>query len=311
MNLFSKSKPYKIVSGDAVNKTLSHAYLLVCQDGKNLRAFLKEIAKLISGNNQRVQRLIEEERYSDLKIIPSQAGGKIMVSDVKDITEDAYIKPIEQDFKIFIIDGLQNANPASQNKLLKILEEPPENVYFVLGTTNDYAVLPTVLSRVKRLDLFGFSESDIAEYLKEKFPFREDVLEISAISGGSLEKAEELAGEGTLKELSDRAMEIAFNLTPKTAVEFSKSLPTLCSADKFLPLLRLVFRDMLMLKLNCRDLITLGGNMQMLEKATMRYTERNLVLAQSAISEAERNLKFNANLSMTYETLFIRILEGR
>ena len=106
-------------------------------------------------------------------------------------------------------------------------------------------------------------------------------------------------------------MEIAFNLTPKTAVEFSKSLPTLCSADKFLPLLRLVFRDMLMLKLNRRDLITLGGNMQMLEKATMRYTERNLVLAQSAISEAERNLKFNANLSMTYETLFIRILEGR
>ena len=83
MNLFSKSKPYKIVSGDAVNKTLSHAYLLICQDGKNLRAFLKEIAKLISGNNQRVQRLIEEERYSDLKIIPVKRVKSIINSPKK------------------------------------------------------------------------------------------------------------------------------------------------------------------------------------------------------------------------------------
>lgn len=92
-------------------------------------------------------------------------------------------------------------------------------MYFILGSTNGYAVLPTVLSRVKKLELIGFSEKDIAAALKEKFPYREDIAEIAAISGGNLGKAEELAGEGSLTELSAKAAQIALNLTASTAVD--------------------------------------------------------------------------------------------
>ncbi len=310
MNLFYKSKPYKIVKGDAAGDTLSHAYLLVCPDEKNLRVFLKEIAKIIMRGDERVDRLIDEERFADLTLIPSEPLSKISVADVKDMTEQAYIKPVEQDYKVFVIDGLHNANAAAQNKLLKILEEPPENVFFVLGSLNVFTVLPTVLSRVKKLELESFSEKDLAAFLKEKYPYREDIYEISAISGGNLGKAEELISEGALKELSDKAAHIALNLNIKNAVEYSKELSSAKGEnDRFLAVLRLVFRDMLMIKLEKRELLMFGGNRQILEKAATRYTERQLVFAQDAIGDAERNLKFNANLAMTYETLFIRILE--
>lgn len=312
MNLFYKSKPYQIVAGDAQNDALSHAYLLVCSDEANLRAFLKELAKLIMGGDIRRNRLIEEEKFADMTVIPMEAGGKIAVADIKAIAEDAYIKPLEGDRKLYMIDGLQEANAAAQNKLLKILEEPPENVYFLLGSTNAFAVLPTVLSRVKRLDLFGFSEQDIAAFLKEKYPYREDIAEIAAISGGSVGRAEELAGDGSLAVLLEKTANIALNLTATTAVEFAREL----AADKtdgttFLPLLRLAFRDMLLYRLNRKDLLLFGGERAVLEKAAKRFNERELVFAQGAIGDAERNLKFNANLAMTYETLFIRILEGR
>ena len=312
MSLFYKSKPYRIVAGDAKSGTLSHAYLLVCPDGANLRAFLKELAVLVAGGDERRDRLIREERLADMAVIPAETGGKIAVGDVRAVIDDAYVKPLESDRKLYVLDALQDANAAAQNKLLKILEEPPENVYFILGSTNGYAVLPTVLSRVKKLELIGFSEKDIAAALKEKFPYREDIAEIAAISGGNLGKAEELAGEGSLSELSAKAAQIALNLTASTAVEFARGLVSeKVEGNKFLPLLRLAFRDMLMLRLNRKDLLLFGGERAVLEKAAKRYDERALVFSQEAIGQAERNLKFNANPAMTYETLFIRILEGR
>ena len=219
MSLFYKSKPYRIVAGDAKSGTLSHAYLLVCPDGANLRAFLKELAVLVAGGDERRDRLIREERFADMAVIPAETGGKIAVGDVRAVIDDAYVNPLESDRKLYVLDALQDAIAAAQNKL---------------------------------------------------------------------------------------------NLTASTAVEFARGLVSeKVEGNKFLPLLRLAFRDMLMLRLNRKDLLLFGGERAVLEKAAKRYDERALVFSQEAIGQAERNLKFNANPAMTYETLFIRILEGR
>ena len=93
MSLFYKSKPYRIVAGDAKSGTLSHAYLLVCPDGANLRAFLKELAVLVAGGDERRDRLIREERFADMAVIPAEEGGKIAVGDVRAVIDDAYVNP--------------------------------------------------------------------------------------------------------------------------------------------------------------------------------------------------------------------------
>ena len=143
MSLFTESRAYKIVSGDVSRGRVSHAYLLVCPDERNLRTYLKELAKLVMRADERAARLIDEEMHSDCRVFPAE-GEKTAVSDVKELLEGCYIKPVEGDKKVFVLDRMQEMLPPAQNKLLKVLEEPPENVYFILGTTSEFPVLTTV-----------------------------------------------------------------------------------------------------------------------------------------------------------------------
>ena len=71
------------------------------------------------------------------------------VDAVRAVRAAAYVKPNEARCKVFVLLGVQNMSEISQNALLKILEEPPENVLFLLTASSAAALLPTVLSRVQ------------------------------------------------------------------------------------------------------------------------------------------------------------------
>ena len=192
MSAFEESRAYKIVAEDAAGGTLSHAYLLVCPDARNLRTFLKELAKLVIGADARAARLIGAEMYSDCRVFPAPEA-KATVADVKELLDDCYIRPVEGGRKVFVLDNMQDMLAPAQNKLLKVLEEPPANVHFLLGTTNEFPVLPTVRSRAKKLELFSFPESAVEAHIRALYPARKDAREIAALSGGVLGRAEELA----------------------------------------------------------------------------------------------------------------------
>ena len=281
MSVFTESLPYRIVTGDAAQGTLSHAYLLICPDERNLRAFLKELAKVILGADARAARLIDEESYADCRILPAE-GTKASVADVRDMLDDCYIKPTEGDRKLFVIDRMQEMLPPAQNKLLKVLEEPPANVHFLLGATAEFPVLTTVKSRSKRLELLSFAEEDIEKYIRAHYPLRPDAKEIAAASGGVLGRA-----PAACRKYTDRAQ-----------------------AVRFLSLLRLALRNILMLKQGKEELMTAGGEARVLRRAAARYSEGALIRAQEKITAAERDLKFNANVPACLEALFYSILEG-
>ena len=310
MSVFSNARPYKIVSGDIAQGRLSHAYLLICPDARNLRGFLKELACLVFGADRRAQDLITREMFADCLVLPA-VGGKFTVAEAKAVVDESYIKPVEGDRKVFILDGVQDMNASAQNKLLKVLEEPPANVCFLLGAVNDFAVLPTVKSRAKRLDLNRFPEREIENYLKQKYPGREDAAEIAAVCGGSLGRAEELAEEGDLKKATEDAVFFAMNISVSSAISASRKYADKDKISSFLTVLRLVYRDILMLRLGREDLLLSGGDRAMLGRAAARYTPAALVNPQDRIAAAEREIRFNANLSVCLETLFFGILEGR
>ena len=307
MSLFTESRAYKIVSGDVSRGRVSHAYLLVCPDERNLRTFLKELAKLVMRADERAARLIDEEMHSDCRVFPAE-GEKTAVSDVKELLEGCYIKPVEGDKKVFVLDRMQEMLPPAQNKLLKVLEEPPENVYFILGTTSEFPVLTTVKSRSKRLDLFSFPQEKVERYIAEKYPFRPDAQEIAAASGGVLGVAESMAeseGQG-----EDAAL-FALNLSPASIPLAAKKYSSREELAKFLPMLRIAYRDMLLCKLGREDLLLAGGDKKIIRRAAARYTVAALVNAQERIGEFERDLKFNANAQAGMEALLAGILEGR
>lgn len=77
------------------------------------------------------------------------------VDAVREIRSNAFIVPNESDKKIYILKNGQNMNEQAQNALLKILEEPPTYVFFIIVTTSRSAMLETVLSRVQTYSILS------------------------------------------------------------------------------------------------------------------------------------------------------------
>lgn len=310
MSVFENSRACRIVAGDAAEGRLSHAYLLVCPDERNLRGFLKELAVYILRADERAARLIAAERYADCRVFPAE-GQKATVADVKELLEDAYIRPTEGDAKLFVFDRMQEMLPPAQNKLLKVLEEPPQGVYFLLGTTSEFPVLPTIRSRAKRLDLFSFSQKEVEAHLRARYPYLQDAAWIAAASDGVLGRAEQLAEEWAASGTEQELAMLALTLSPAGIPAAARKYAEKGMGARFFPLFRLILRDLLMLKLGREDLCLSGADRDILRRAAARYSEATLVSALEGIEKAEKNLKFNANLSMSLEELFAAIVEGR
>lgn len=77
------------------------------------------------------------------------------IDAIRRIRSDAYIRPNEAQTKVYVLRGVQNMSEASQNALLKVFEEPPENVLFLLTASSASALLPTVRSRAQIFSLEG------------------------------------------------------------------------------------------------------------------------------------------------------------
>lgn len=164
--LIASTTAYKIFAGDVSAARLSHAYMLYFPDRRNLRAALKLFALTFFGSSasERDGARILNEDFPDCKVFPA-GDKKINVADASEIVEDGALKPVERDKKLYIISGFDAADARVQNKLLKILEEPPSGVHFLLGVTSLSPVLDTVRSRVKLLEIPPFSEAQILSAL--------------------------------------------------------------------------------------------------------------------------------------------------
>ena len=179
----------------SMKRDVSPASLIVFPDAKYLRALLKECAKAFFGEeSERRCALIEEETFSDCLFLP-KAGAKLSVDDASRIVDESLLHPVEEEKKLFVLDAFDTSSALVQNKLLKILEEPPEGVYFLLGASGEGAVLPTVLSRVRKLAVPPFTEEEVRAALERGHAGEEGLARAAAASGGVYSLAEELLSE--------------------------------------------------------------------------------------------------------------------
>lgn len=100
-------------------------------------------------------------------VIEIDAASNNGVDQVRELIDKVKYAPIKGKYKIYIIDEVHMMTPGAFNALLKTLEEPPENVIFILCTTEPHKVLPTILSRCQRFDFGKISEEDMREKLAE------------------------------------------------------------------------------------------------------------------------------------------------
>ncbi len=106
-------------------------------------------------------------------IAPPEGKKNILVDQIRELRAQAYIKPHSASGKVFLIDRADSMNEKAQNALLKVLEEPPAGVTFILIAESKAAFLPTVISRCTVLSLTASSVKDSFEDTKTALAAKE------------------------------------------------------------------------------------------------------------------------------------------
>lgn len=309
IELLKNTQAYRLLQKECDRGTSSHAYLLLFNDGRNLRSALKEFAKVLlvceDTEKNRIAKLIDEESFTDCLIYPAEEK-KIAVEDAEKIREESLLSPIEGDKKIFIIGDFAEANVQTQNKLLKLLEEPPKGVIFLLGATTIFPILSTVLSRTKKLEILPFSIKDVTDALVRIYGDKCDVstLEIcAAASGGCLGEAQNIFEGGYYKTLIENAFTLCLADSSKLPAAV-RAIGETKHKKELLSLLRLIYRDALLVKKNEKTFtkeILLHSEKERIQEVAKNYTLYSLLCAQEELSKAELQVQFNAVFSQCIE----------
>lgn len=316
--LIRQTHAYNLVKTEKEEGSFSHAYLLCFSDAKNLRSALKEFAKILLDcdtsatiSQKRRAELIDQENFSDCLFFPAK-DKKLVVDDAETILEESLLSPVEGDTKVFVIADFADANVQTQNKLLKVLEEPPKGVVFLLGATSAFPVLQTVLSRTKHLDIPPFSTKQVEDCLLRLYGAKYDRSTLSvcaACADGIVGQAENMLAGERYKML----LEQAFALTRTPSFKLPPLVKEISETDckrEFLSLLRLIFRDVLLLKTqgkNAGKYLLLHTEKTRLQELADIYEIPALLYAQDELSEAERQITFNATFAQCIELLITNI----
>ncbi len=164
---------------------LAHAYLFTGSRGIGKTTCAKILAKAVNClhpnngdpcNECDVCRGIDEETIHE--VVEMDAASNNGVGDVRDLQERLMFPPTQAKFRVYIIDEVHMLSPSAFNALLKTLEEPPDNVIFILATTEVHQIPATILSRCQRMDFRRISAEDISGRLHE----------IASAEGGELDE---------------------------------------------------------------------------------------------------------------------------
>ncbi len=178
---------------------------------------------------------------SSMDVLEMDAASNRGIDEIRELRDKVNLAPAAGRMKIYIIDEVHMLTTEAFNALLKMLEEPPEHVVFVLATTEKHKVLPTIISRCQSFDFRRPSIETLAEKLKEISTAEEieaepEALTVIAREGhGSFRDA-----EGLLDQLSSFAegritaamvRELLGSVGPETLVETTYALHQRRAAD--------------------------------------------------------------------------------
>ena len=141
--------------------TVSHAYLFTGSRGTGKTTCSKILAKAVNCSHPvngnpclSCDNCHSVENGSAVDVVEIDAASNNSVDNIRDLKEEALFTPVALRYRVYIIDEVHMLSIGAFNALLKLMEEPPPHVIFILATTEVHKIPATILSRCQRFD-FG------------------------------------------------------------------------------------------------------------------------------------------------------------
>ena len=169
------------------SKNIPHA--IIIESANDVYKYVLETIKVLFCGKEhcegcRACMKVLNQIHPDLKaIVPLNGSKSIKIEQIRELRQDAYIIPNEADYKVYIINPAELLTVEAQNAFIKILEEPPNNVIFILLVRSTDSLLQTILSRC---EIFKISNDKALDCNLDVEKFSKEIVDLS-ISGKKLE----------------------------------------------------------------------------------------------------------------------------
>jgi len=208
--IVGQQETVKILTNEIKTDKIAHAYLFSGPRGTGKTTTARILAKAINCSNRKKgqaepcnQCLSCREiiQGKSLDLIEIDAASNRGINDIRELKERIRFLPTVGRYKVFIIDECHSLTPDAFNALLKMLEEPPTYVVFILATTKIHKLPATIISRCQNFNFTKIPSAKIADYLKkitdkEKVKIPDQVLKTVAYRAeGCLRDALSLLGQ--------------------------------------------------------------------------------------------------------------------
>lgn len=285
---------------------ISHAYLFSGPRGTGKTSAAKIFAKAMNCPNQVNGEpcndcdLCQDITKGNLEdVIEIDAASNNGVDEIRDIRDKSTYAPSRAIYKVYIIDEVHMLSTGAFNALLKTLEEPTENVVFILATTELHKIPATILSRVQRFEFKAIRLADISQHLasildQEAVTYDQEALTLIA------RRAE--GGMRDALSILDQALSLATDqgISRDIAEEITGSI-SLASLDAYVD--SLMISDTTGALKHLEIIFDQGKSMSRFVTDLLQYL-RDLLIVQSGGENTHASPIFEANLAMTSQTLF-------
>ena len=288
---------------------ISHAYLFSGPRGTGKTSVAKIFAKAMNCPNQKdgepcnncyICQAITEGSLED--VIEIDAASNNGVDEIRDIRDKSTYAPSLAKHKVYIIDEVHMLSTGAFNALLKTLEEPTENVVFILATTELHKIPATILSRVQRFEFKSIKTQDIIGHIEwileqEGIDFEQEGVQIIACRA-----------EGGMRDalsILDQALSLTQEnrLTTDIAEEITGSI-SLGALDAYVA--ALIAHDAVSALDNLNLIFDSGKNMARFVTDLLQYL-RDLIIVKTGGENHHASELFLENLKTPQETLFVMI----
>ena len=305
----------QLVGQDVVAKTLkqaveqekiSHAYLFSGPRGTGKTSVAKIFAKAMNCPNQvdgepcnncYICQAVTDGSLED--VIEMDAASNNGVDEIREIRDKSTYAPSLARYKVYIIDEVHMLSTGAFNALLKTLEEPTQNVVFILATTELHKIPATILSRVQRFEFKSIKTKDIKEHIhyildKENISSEPEAVEIIA------RRAE--GGMRDALSILDQALSLTQGncLTTAISEEITGTI-SLRALDNYVAALS---QQDISKALECLNLLFDNGKSMTRFVTDLLQYLRDLLIVQTGGENTHHSAVFEENLSISQDSLF-------